>query len=117
MMSQGNPQQMQRDTGVDDKGDRLRRKMVRVTVNLPAELADGMRDAVYWTPGLTLAWFIAAAIRTSLTELESFNRAPFPKRARPLRPGRPRLTSLLPKGAVVPLGRFYRSSDDSLSGG
>lgn len=74
-----------------DHSDQLRTRMVRLTVNLPAELADRMRDAVYWTPGLTIAWFIASAIRTSLTELETIHRAPFPKRARQLRPGRPRL--------------------------
>jgi hypothetical protein len=30
-------------------------RMVRLTVNLPSDLAEQMRDAVYWTPGLTLA--------------------------------------------------------------
>jgi hypothetical protein len=77
--------------GTQDQSDKLRSRTVRLTVNLPADLADHMRDAVYWTPGLTLAWFIASAIRTSLTELETRNRAPFPKRARQLRAGRPRL--------------------------
>ncbi len=82
---------MQGHTGTHDHTDKLRTKLVRLTVNLPAELADRMRDAVYWTPGLTLAWFIASAVRMSLAELESTNRAPFPKRARQLRAGRPRL--------------------------
>jgi hypothetical protein len=82
---------MQGRPATQDHSDQLRTTMVRLTVNLPAELADRMRDAVYWTPGLTIAWFIASAIRTSLTELETINRAPFPKRARQLRPGRPRL--------------------------
>jgi hypothetical protein len=82
---------IQRRPATQDHSDQLRTRMVRLTVNLPAELADRMRDAVYWTPGLTIAWFVASAIRTSLTELETINRAPFPKRARQLRPGRPRL--------------------------
>ena len=69
--------------------------MVRLTVNLPAELADRMRDAVYWTPGLTIAWFVASAIRTSLAELETLNRTPFPKRARQLRPGAHQLHACL----------------------
>ena len=66
-------------------------KMVRLTVNLPSHLVEQMRDAVYWTPGLTLAWMIARAVRVSLTELETVHQGPFPRRLRPLRAGRPRL--------------------------
>lgn len=66
-------------------------RMVRLTVNLPSDLVEQMRDAVYWTPGLTLAWMIARAARTSLAEMESTNQGPFPKRLKPLRAGRPRL--------------------------
>jgi hypothetical protein len=66
-------------------------RKVRLTVNLPKDLVEQMRDAVYWTPGLTLAWVVARAMQTSLAELYSTNRGPFPKRSRPLRAGRPRL--------------------------
>lgn len=66
-------------------------RMVRLTVNLPSDLAEQMRDAVYWTPGLTLAWMIARAVRVMMAEMESTNQGPFPKRAKPLRAGRPRL--------------------------
>jgi hypothetical protein len=66
-------------------------KMVRLTVNLPSHLVEQMRDAVYWTPGLTLAWMIARAVRASLTELETVHQGPFPRRLKPLRAGRPRL--------------------------
>ena len=66
-------------------------RMVRLTVNLPSHLVEQMRDAVYWTPGLTLAWMIARAVRTSLTELETVHQGPFPRRLKPLRAGRPRL--------------------------
>jgi hypothetical protein len=66
-------------------------RMVRLTVNLPSHLVEQMRDAVYWTPGLTLAWMIARAVRASLTELETVHQGPFPRRLRPLRAGRPRL--------------------------
>ena len=65
-------------------------RMVRLTVNLPSQLVEQMRDAVYWTPGLTLAWMIARAVRTSLTELETVHQGPFPRRLKPLRAGRPR---------------------------
>lgn len=66
-------------------------RTVRLTVNLPSDLVDKMRNAVYWTPGLTLAWFIGRALCTSLGELETANKGPFPKRLKPLRAGRPRL--------------------------
>jgi len=68
-----------------------RPRMVRLTVNLPSHLVEHMRDAVYWTPGLTLAWLVARAVRASLTELETIHQGPFPRRAKQLRAGRPRL--------------------------
>jgi hypothetical protein len=66
-------------------------RMVRLTVSLPGDLVDRLRDAVYWSPGLTLAWLIAQSLRTSLTEMESLRQSPFPKRTSALRAGRPRL--------------------------
>jgi len=64
---------------------------VRLTVSLPSDLVDRLRDAVYWSPSLTLAWLIARSLRTSLTEMESLRQGPFPKRTNALRAGRPRL--------------------------
>ena len=64
---------------------------VRLTVSLPGDLVDRLRDAVYWSPSLTLAWLIAQSLRISLTEMESFRQGPFPKRTNALRAGRPRM--------------------------
>ena len=66
-------------------------RMVRLTVSLPGDLVDRLRDAVYWSPSLTLAWLIAQSLRTSLAEMESVRQGPFPKRTNALRAGRPRL--------------------------
>ncbi|HEU4685781.1 MAG TPA: hypothetical protein VFS39_14840 [Nitrospira sp.] len=77
---------------VSEDGNNVPARKVRLTVNLPKELVEQMRDAVYWTPGLTLAWLIARAMQHSLAEMHSSNQGPFPKRSRPLRAGRPRLT-------------------------
>lgn len=104
--------------GHPDKHDHSatrRTKMVRLTVNVPADLADRMRDAMYWTPGLTLAWFIASSVRMSLAELESTNRAPFPKRARQLRAGRPRLMgqSLKLRPSLTRNGTFQLAESSS----
>ena len=52
-------------------------RMVRLTVSLPGDLVDRLRDAVYWSPSLTLAWLIAQSLRTSLAEMESFVRGRF----------------------------------------
>ena len=66
-------------------------RSVRLTVRLPGDLVDRLRDAVYWSPSLTLAWLIAQSLRTSLAEMESLRQGPFPRRTNALRAGRPRL--------------------------
>jgi len=66
-------------------------RSVRLTVSLPGDLVDRLRDAVYWSPSLTLAWLIAQSLRNSLAEMESLRQEPFPKRKKALRAGRPRL--------------------------
>jgi hypothetical protein len=80
-------------SGQASKPNKVERQQprVRLTVSLPGDLVDRLRDAVYWSPSLTLAWLIARSLRVSLTEMESFRQGPFPKRTNPLRAGRPRL--------------------------
>ena len=73
------------------KAGRQQPRTVRLTVSLPSDLVDRLRDAVYWSPSLTLAWLIAQSLGTSLTEMESLRQGPFPKRTNALRAGRPRL--------------------------
>ena len=73
------------------KAGRQEPQTVRLTVSLPGDLVDRLRDAVYWSPSLTLAWLVAQSLRTSLTEMESLRQCPFPKRTKALRAGRPRL--------------------------
>ena len=74
-----------------NKAGRQQPRTVRLTVSLPGDLVDRLRDAVYWSPSLTLAWLVAQSLRTSLTEMESLRQCPFPKRTNALRAGRPRL--------------------------
>ena len=52
--------------------------LVRLTVSLPGDLVDRLRNAVYWSPSLKLAWLIAQSLRTSLTEMVSFASRPIP---------------------------------------
>jgi len=64
-------------------------RTTRLTVSLSTELLNRLRDAVYWTPRLTLTQLVEESLQTGLAQLESVNRSPFPPRRRELRPGRP----------------------------
>lgn len=88
-------------------------RTIRLTVSLPGELVDRLRNAVYWSPGLTLAWLIAQSLRTSLTEMESLRQGPFPKRTSALRAGRPRLVgqtmNVSPRARLTGSGIVHRA--------
>ena len=73
------------------KAGRQQPRTVRLTVSLPGDLVERLRDAVYWSPDLKLAWLIARSLRASLSDLETSRQGPFPKRMMALRSGRPRL--------------------------
>lgn len=62
----------------------------RVTVSLPTDLLERVRDAAYWTPDTTMAGIISSAIENLLEHLESQNGRPFSPRLQDLKPGRPR---------------------------
>lgn len=72
--------------------DAARRRSVkqRLTITLPAELLDRLRNAVYWTPYMTLAGFIESAVGHGLDDLEKQHGEPFPTRIEELKGGRPR---------------------------
>jgi hypothetical protein len=73
------------------KSETQQPRTVRLTVSLPGDLVDRLRDAVYWSPDLKLAWLIARSLQASLADLETSRQGPFPKRMMALRSGRPRL--------------------------
>jgi hypothetical protein len=72
------------------RGWRRRSVKQRLTVTMPANLLDRLRNAVYWTPALTLAGVIQTAVESKLQELENQNGEPFPPRVEELKGGRPR---------------------------
>ncbi len=61
----------------------------RLTVHVPAELSDRAKNAVYWTPGLTLARLAERALTAEVEMLEAERGGSFPERAEELRGGRP----------------------------
>ena len=85
------PRRPANQRGRPSKAETQRPGRVRLTVSLPVDLVDRLRDAVYWSPDLKLAWLIAQSLRASLADLEMSRQGPFPKRIMALRAGRPRL--------------------------
>ena len=74
-----------------NKAETQQPRTVRLTVSLPGDPVDRLRDAVYWSPDLKLAWLVARSLQASLADLETSRQGPFPKRMMALRSGRPRL--------------------------
>ncbi|HVT58947.1 MAG TPA: hypothetical protein VHR45_11145 [Thermoanaerobaculia bacterium] len=68
---------------------RAPRRAERFTVNLPLNLVERARDAVFHTPGLTLAALTAEALTGAIERRERQRGEPFPARQGRLRVGRP----------------------------
>ena len=67
------------------------RSKQRMTITVPAEVLERLRNAVYWTPGMTIAKVVCMALTHKLDTMERVNASPFPKRSGELKPGRPRM--------------------------
>jgi hypothetical protein len=61
----------------------------RITVQISLDVIERLKNAVYWTPGLTLASLAEEAFSKAVDELENEREAPFPKRKEELKTGRP----------------------------
>ncbi len=61
----------------------------RLTVHLSLDLIDRVKNAVYWTPGLTLAGLAEEALAAAVDKLERVRGEPFPPRQAELKGGRP----------------------------
>jgi hypothetical protein len=61
----------------------------KLTIRLPADVMERARNAVYHSPGLTLAALTIAAFTRELDRLEQQRGEPFPARHGPVRTGRP----------------------------
>lgn len=61
----------------------------KIAVQLPSDLVEKARDAVYWTPGMTLNRLAQIALVHTLECMESLRGVPFPPRGGNLPAGRP----------------------------
>jgi hypothetical protein len=61
----------------------------RLTLNLDGDLIDRARNAVFWTPGLTLSGLAERALQEAIEKLERGRGDAFPQRSEDLRAGRP----------------------------
>jgi hypothetical protein len=61
----------------------------RLTLHMPASLVDRARNAVYWTPGLTMTELVTSALTEALDRMHKKRGEPFPVRKGSLRIGRP----------------------------
>ncbi len=64
-------------------------KRERLTAKLPVEVTERVRNAVYWTPGLTLAGLTETALSAYVDALEAERGEPFPQRQGQIKLGRP----------------------------
>lgn len=61
----------------------------RLTLHLSSKLVDRIRNAVYWTPGLTIAELAETALSESIDQLEAERGEAFVARGSELKRGRP----------------------------
>lgn len=57
-------------------------KKQRITVQISEDVIERIKNAVYWTPGLTLASLAEEAFSKIIDALEDERKSPFPKRKR-----------------------------------
>ena len=61
----------------------------RLTIQLPGNLLDRAKNAVYWTPGLTLASLAEEGLKHVVERIEKERGSSFPHRKEELKGGRP----------------------------
>ncbi len=69
--------------------DSTPRPRERLTAKLPVEVIERARNAVYWTPGLTLASLTQSALEAYIDALEAERGEAFPQRQGQIKLGRP----------------------------
>lgn len=68
---------------------RERRSKERLTVLISGDVLNRLRNAVFWTPGITMTGIVEKCISDAIASLEDQRGAKFPQRSRELKAGRP----------------------------
>lgn len=77
---------------INREEEQFDKKVVRrskVSAEVDYDVADRVKNAVYWTPGLTMARFIEKALEDAIDKLEEDRGGKFEARERELVGGRP----------------------------
>ncbi len=77
---------------INREEEQFDKKVVRrskVSAEVDYDVADRVKNAVYWTPGLTMARFIEKALEDAIDKLEEDRGGKFEERERELVGGRP----------------------------
>jgi hypothetical protein len=77
---------------IDREEEQFDKKVVRrskVSAEVDYDVADRVKNAVYWTPGLTMARFIEKALEDAIDKLEEDRGGKFEAREGELVGGRP----------------------------
>ena len=69
------------------KADRVLKQ--RLTIHVSVGLINRVKNAVFWSSGLTLSDLTEAALTQAVDELEEKRGEPFPQRTQELKGGRP----------------------------
>ncbi|MDP7420512.1 MAG: hypothetical protein QGH40_01475, partial [bacterium] len=59
----------------------------RATIYVPVSLIERVKNAVYWTPGLTVAALAEGSLSRAVKSLENKRKSPFPQRKSELKVG------------------------------
>ena len=87
--SNGNSVSVLDENGASPQQKTKPSKKQRITVQISEDVIERLKNAVYWTPGLTLASLAEGAFSKAVDQLEEEKKAPFPKRKEELKTGRP----------------------------
>jgi len=64
-------------------------KKRRITVQISEEIIERIKNATYWTPGLTLSCLVETALEREVDQMETDRGSSFEKRKAELKTGRP----------------------------